>query len=71
MLELKKDINLDAKEEYNKEPVYYCRKCLSLKIKALDSFIDFCDECGGTDIAITDIYTWQEMYKSKYNKDFL
>ena len=24
--------NNEHKEEYNKEPVYYCKKCLSLKI---------------------------------------
>ena len=38
--------------EYNEEPVFYCKRCLSLRImnipKVEDS--DFCDTCNGTDI---------------------
>jgi hypothetical protein len=32
---------------------------------------DFCDNCGSTDLAETDIFTWEDMYKEKYNNDFL
>ena len=31
---------------------------------------DYCDDCGSTDIATTDIETWREMYKNKYGRDF-
>ena len=59
------------RREYEAEPVYYCRHCLSLRIKHIaDSDIDFCDECGGTDIDSTDIYSWKDMYREKYGKDF-
>lgn len=59
----------DIMEDYNEEPVFYCTHCLSLKILALDDY-DYCDDCGGTDIATTDIYTWRQMYKDRYGKDF-
>lgn len=57
-------------EDYNSEPVYYCMHCLSLKIMIVNNF-DYCDTCGSTDIAITDIDSWREMYKNKYGKEFL
>jgi len=55
---------------YDNEPVYYCTHCLSLRIKALDSFLDYCDHCGSTDVDTTDIYTWKKMYKERFGKDF-
>ena len=56
-------------EDYNSEPVYYCKKCLSLKIMEFDNN-DYCDICGSTDIETTDIESWREMYKNKYGKEF-
>lgn len=56
-------------EEYNKEPVYYCKHCLSLKIIGDEQF-EYCDDCGSTDVESTDIFTWLKMYKEKYNKEF-
>lgn len=67
------NINLErhiTKEEYDKEPVYYCPHCLSLKIRILNDYIDYCEDCGSTDIETTDIYTWLNMYKEKTGKDF-
>ena len=32
-------------EDYNNEPVYYCKNCLSLKIKVVGGY-DFCDDLG-------------------------
>ena len=61
------------KEEYNKEPVFYCTHCLSLKIKTIPGLegLDFCDDCGATNIQETDINTWRNMYKEKYGFDYL
>lgn len=59
----------DIMEDYNEEPVFYCTHCLSLKIKGLEGY-DYCDDCGGTDIETTDIFTWRQMYKDRYGKDF-
>ncbi len=58
---------------YNKEPVFYCRHCLSLKIKSVPSMteLDYCDECGTTDIGQTDIESWRTLYKNRYGIDYL
>lgn len=63
-------------QDYNSEPVFYCKHCLSLNIKSVDDFVntdclDFCDECGSTEIDTTDIYTWEKMYEQKYGRNFL
>lgn len=61
------------KEDYNKEPVLYCKNCMSLRIVDLpyieDS--DYCDECGSTDIATTDIHTWEQLYEKQYNHKYI
>ena len=63
----------NSKQEYNEEPVFYCKNCLSLKIKTVqvDSNLDYCDECGSTDIAQTSIEEWRDFYKNRYGTDFL
>lgn len=58
------------KEDYNTEPVVYCKNCLSLKIMILDEDTDYCDECGNTDLETTDITSWEKMYEKKYRKPF-
>lgn len=57
-------------EDYNNEPVYYCRHCLSLKIKVVGGY-DFCDECGSTSIATTHIENWEKLYEERYGNKFL
>lgn len=57
-------------KEYNDEPVYYCKQCLSLKIKVVGGF-DFCDECGDTDIATAHIEEWEKLYETRYGHKFL
>lgn len=61
------------KEIYDAIPVFYCKQCLSLKIKSLpgNSSIDFCDDCNSTDVNTVDIFTWQEMYKQRYGNYYL
>lgn len=61
------------KELYNAIPVFYCKQCLSLRIKSLPGTddIDFCDECNSTNIESTDIFTWQQMYKDRYGNNYL
>lgn len=64
-------------EDYDSEPVKYCSKCHSLKIKYEEDFdTEYCAECGGTDIKECSIEEWESLYekrnKSKYtekNKD--
>lgn len=57
-------------EDYNNEPVVYCKNCLSLKIMILNGNVDYCDECGCTDTGTTDIESWRKMYREKYGRDF-
>lgn len=57
-------------ENFNEEPVLYCTRCLSLRIRGMKN-IEYCDQCGSVDVAITNIYDWEERYKKKYKKDFV
>ena len=59
--------------EYNKEPVYYCKHCLSLKIKSVPDMeeLDYCDECGCTNTEQSHINEWKTLYKERYGFDFL
>ena len=61
------------KKEFNDEPVFYCKNCLSLKIKTVPDMIelDYCDDCGSTDISKTDIETWRQLYKDRFGFDYL
>ena len=57
-----------TREDYNKEPVYYCKKCLSLAIIAYNEagIPEYCNSCGSIDIDTTSIEHWQELYNEKY-----
>lgn len=54
-------------EEYNNEPVYYCKDCLSLKIKDF-GIMDYCCDCGSTKIGKTCLEEYDELYLAKYGK---
>lgn len=60
-------------QQYNDEPVFYCKDCLSLRIRTVaeGSDLDFCDKCGSTNIEQTNIEEWQKMHKARYGFDFL
>ena len=60
-----------SKEEYNKEPVYYCSRCLSLNIIILSENVDYCDNCGCTDIQEASLDNWKALYKLRYGKDLI
>lgn len=62
-----------AKEDYNDDPVFFCKSCLSLKIKtvAIGSDLDYCDECGSTDIEQTHIEDWSKMYRERYGFNYI
>lgn len=59
--------------EYNAEPVLYCKHCLSLKIRNIPNMedSDYCDKCGSTDIEECSIEEWETLYKDKYGYNFL
>lgn len=60
-----------TKEDFNNEPVFYCTKCLSLKIRFLEDMGDFCDKCGSTNISQSSIEDWEILYENKYGKKFI
>lgn len=66
------EIKPNHMNQYNDEPVLYCKHCLSLKIRdaGLES-LTYCDDCGSTDIEETDIFSWENMYEGKYGFKYL
>lgn len=64
---------LEAKSfnDYDSEPVRYCARCYSLKVKyeeALDS--ECCGECGSTDILEASVEEWEHKYERRYGHKF-
>lgn len=59
-----------SKEEYNNEPVYYCKDCMSLRIRTIEG-TDYCDKCGSTNIEQTHISEWENLYARKYSDNYL
>lgn len=56
--------------DYNKEPVVYCKRCLSLAIRTEDG-TEYCDKCGSTEIESANIFDWEKMYEQKYGGSYL
>lgn len=57
--------------KYNSIPVFYCKNCLSLRIRGIeDEDSDYCDECGSTDIGTMLIEDWEKLYEEKYGYKF-
>lgn len=56
-------------EEYDNIPVYYCKRCLSLLIRGVDD-LEYCGECGCTDIDCVPIEEWENIYYKRYGKYF-
>lgn len=57
---------------YDDEPVLYCSKCYSLKIKYEDSIdAECCMDCGCSDILSTTIDKWEELYEKRYGNKFI
>ena len=65
--------NNKHKEEYNKEPIYYCKKCLSLKIGyvAVLEGSEYCEDCNSTNIGKAPIEEWDKMFFNKYGYHYL
>lgn len=59
--------------DYNAEPVFYCKHCLSLKIRNVPKIedSDYCEDCGATDIATASIEEWERLYVNKHGVKFL
>ncbi len=64
-------IAMNDKNKYNDEPVFYCKKCLSLAIKSDIDDYDYCNECGSTDIDTDTVDNWEAKYKNMYGFSLL
>ena len=53
------------------EPVYFCKNCLSLNIRAVMPGISYCKECNCGQVQRSSIQKWEELYKEKYGEKFL
>lgn len=64
---LKEDVN------YNDESVFYCERCMSLRIRFVNglSNSEYCDNCGSTEINQSNIEDWRQKFKDKYGYDHL
>lgn len=67
------NLNKEKQSEYNKEPIYYCKNCLSLRIRNIPLIdqSDYCDECGSTNIEQCTIEEWEELYINKFGHKYL
>lgn len=57
--------------DYDLEPVKYCARCYSLKVKYEDSIeSECCGDCGSTDILEAPIEEWEKKYERRYGHKF-
>lgn len=62
----------DNHQDYNDEPVVYCAKCYSLKIKHEEfTNCDCCMDCGSTEIRTAPIDKWERLYEGRYGFKFV
>lgn len=58
--------------EYDSEPVVFCARCYSLKIKyeeAIDA--ECCMDCGCSDVREASIEEWEKLYEHRYGKKYV
>ena len=64
-------VDEEKNNDYDLEPVVYCSRCYSLKIKHDDTFDeDYCVECGCTDVCESSIEDWEALYERRYGNKF-
>lgn len=62
----------NSSKDYDTEPVQYCARCYSLKIKYEETInSDYCTECGCLDTLTSDIHTWETLYERRYGKKYV
>lgn len=57
-------------ENYNDEPIFYCKNCLSLRIRGIDDF-EYCDVCSSTNIGQCSIKEWEDLYQARFGHKYL
>lgn len=65
-------VNKNATDNYDLEPVTYCPRCYSLKIKYEEEIdADCCMECGCSDTKTTTIGEWEKLYEGRYGRKYV
>ena len=61
----------ERNQDYDSEPVRYCARCYSLKVKYEES-VDYecCGDCGSSDILEAPIEEWEKKYERRYGHKF-
>ena len=57
--------------DYDSEPVRFCARCYSLKVKydeEMDS--EYCADCGSSDILELPFEAWEQKYEKRYGHKF-
>jgi hypothetical protein len=63
--------NQGRHEEYDSEPVRYCARCYSLRVKYdADTDAEYCDDCGCTDILESSFDEWEKRYENRFKHKF-
>lgn len=58
--------------EYDSEPIVFCAKCFSPKIKHEDALdIDYCGDCGCSEIREASVYEWEDLYENRYGHKYI
>ena len=58
--------------DYDAEPIVFCAKCFSPKIKHEASIdIDYCGDCGCSSIREASVYEWEALYEKKYGHQYV
>lgn len=58
---------MEEKINYNDEPIYYCKNCLSICI-INGKFMDYCADCGSTNISQTSMEEYDEIRYKRFGK---
>ena len=57
--------------DYDSEPVRYCARCYSLKVKYDEEMeSEYCDDCGSSDILELPFEAWEKKYEQRYGHKF-
>lgn len=58
-------MNNEETINYNDEPVYFCKHCMSLLVMD-GGFIDYCGNCGSTEIEKASLEEYDAMHKQRF-----
>ena len=64
---------MPKKKEYDDDPVYYCKRCLSLKVFPIsqEDNQDYCADCGSANIGTASIEEWKVLYEKMYGHPYI